>query len=442
MKKYEYRNNKILGYDKSEINPKENINNNWDEDFDILTWLDETVREDVPLDEKLQQEQEEADLLSHINASLAEQVCTQMDNPSNANRKRFSKLPLWLKVSGTVVGVFVMICFLLIVTPGGRNFILSAATNFAYNQLNYDEGSTAYHQVVEDDIDLTADPLGEEANVEWNTDAVIDGARQEEGVINILLLGEEAIDSGSGRGRTDLMIIATMNTRSKSLKLTSLMRDMLVQIPGYRDNKLNSAYEIGGVPLLYETIELNFDIKLDGYAKVGFDDFEDIINRIGGVTIHLTNAEAAYLNSTNYISNPEYRNVKAGSQWMNGNQALGYCRVRYVPTSDNQSNDYGRTSRQRIVLNAVFEQVKSQSLPELTLLLLELLPFVTTDITRDEFTTYLKEAVNIGFPEIEDFRIPADHTFEEGYVRKMSVLIPDLNANVSLLHEFIFGSSE
>jgi anionic cell wall polymer biosynthesis LytR-Cps2A-Psr (LCP) family protein len=127
---------------------------------------------------------------------------------------------------------------------------------------------------------------------------------------------------------------------------------------------------------------------------------------------------------------------------MNGNQALGYCRVRYVPTGDHESNDYGRTSRQRIALNAIFEQVKSQSLPELSLLLIDLLPMVTTDITRDEFAGYLKEAVNIGFPEIQEFRIPADNTFQEGYVRKMSVLIPDLDANISMLHEFIFGNSE
>ncbi|MDF2952526.1 MAG: cell envelope-related transcriptional attenuator [Anaerocolumna sp.] len=441
MKKYEYDNSKEKGYDKSSKTTRDNQLNQQNEEFDILKWLDENIRDDVPLDEKLQKEQEEEDLLSLINASLAEQVCTEMDHLSR-RLKKGGKFPTWLKVTGSVLGALVMICFLLIVTPGGRNLILSAATNFAYNQLNYEEGTQVVHQTVEDDTDLIGNQNVEEANVEWKVPVQEDGARQEEGIINILLLGEEAIDSGSGRGRTDLMIIATMNTKDKSLKLTSLMRDTLVQIPGYQDNKLNAAYEIGGVPLLYETIALNFDVKLNGYAKVGFDDFEDIINRIGGIHIKLTEAEADYLNTTNYISNPEYRNVKAGLQWMNGNQALGYCRVRYVPTGDHESNDYGRTSRQRIALNAIFEQVKSQSLPELSLLLIDLLPMVTTDITRDEFAGYLKEAVNIGFPEIQELRIPADNTFQEGYVRKMSVLIPDLDANVSMLHEFIFGNSE
>ena len=109
--------------------------------------------------------------------------------------------------------------------------------------------------------------------------------RREEGVYNILLLGEEAIDSGSARGRTDLIIIATLNTNQKAIKLTSLMRDTLVQIPGFKDNKLNSAYEKGGVDLLYETIALNFDIRLDGCALVNFENFEKIIDRLGGLEI-------------------------------------------------------------------------------------------------------------------------------------------------------------
>ena len=82
------------------------------------------------------------------------------------------------------------------------------------------------------------------------------------------------------------------------------MRDLLVEIPNHPDNKLNAAYQIGGIPLLYETIEHNFDLKIDGYCLVGFDDFESIIDLLGGIDISLTSAEANYLRKTNYISNP------------------------------------------------------------------------------------------------------------------------------------------
>ena len=116
--------------------------------------------------------------------------------------------------------------------------------------------------------------------------------------------------------------------------------------------------------------------------------------------------------------------------------------MRYVSTKDHQRDDYGRTSRQRVLLNAIFDKYKSKSLPELSLMLYDILPLISTDITLKEFDTYLKAAVNMGLTEIEDIRIPADNTFEEGYARKMAVLIPDLDANIKVLHEFIFGSVE
>lgn len=414
-----------------------------EEDFDLTKWIDDVVDENVPLDEELALAQEEEQILSDISASIGKQIQKEMDSTGDdVIQKR--NIPLWVKITGGTLGTFLLICILLIITPGGRSFLWNTAVGIAYGRLKYDDGTeTIQQQTVVDDVEEDAIKNQiTDTPVSWDTRHIEDGPRQEAGVINVLLLGEEAIDSGGGRGRTDIMIIATMNTKDKKLKLTSLMRDLLVQIPGNQDNKLNAAYEIGGIPLLYETIELNFDIKLDGYARVGFDDFESVINKLGGVNITLTDGEAHYLNTTNYISKPQYRNVVPGLQTLNGNQALGYCRVRYVSTKDHQRDDYGRTSRQRVVLNAIFDKYKSKSLPELSLMLYDIMPLISTDITLNEFDTYLKAAVNMGLTEIEDIRIPADKTFEEGYARKMAVLIPDLDANINVLHEFIFGSVE
>ena len=85
-------------------------------------------------------------------------------------------------------------------------------------------------------------------------------ARHEEDIINILLVGEEAINDGGNRGRTDSIMIATINVKEKSLKLTSIMRDLYLQIPGYSDNKINAAYHIGGMELLVNAINENFDM--------------------------------------------------------------------------------------------------------------------------------------------------------------------------------------
>jgi LCP family protein required for cell wall assembly len=263
--------------------------------------------------------------------------------------------------------------------------------------------------------------------------------RKEEGVYNILLLGEEAIGMGSSRGRTDVIVIASMNTKTKELKLTSLMRDTLVQIPGYKDNKLNSAYEKGGLDLLYETIALNFDIRLDGCVKVNFDNFEKIIDKLGGLEITLTAGEAKYLNTTNYISKRENRNVVEGKQLLNGNQVLGYSRVRKRSTITGNNNDYGRTDRHRIVLNAIFDKYKTKSKVELATLMFDLLPMITTDIDSDCFELLLNSFIEMGTTDLSQLRIPVDGAFEDNVkVRGMDVLIPDLQKNVEALHTFIF----
>lgn len=283
-----------------------------DEEFDVTKWVDEMVESNEHLDEEIVVVQEENEVLDLINVSLAQQICYEMDDQKqklDINRKK--GFPHWAKIALISVCIIVCIILLLVLTPGGRNLIWNMTTNYAYGKMSIDEGEDIVFQEVEDDV------VAEEAlyvpneivntNIELNTQDSKSGVRFEEGIINILLLGEEAIDSGSGRGRTDLMIIATMNTKDKTMKLTSLMRDMLVQIPGYEDNKLNAAYEIGGVPLLYETIQSNFDIKMNGSAMVCFADFEGLIDKLGGVQISLTTQEANYLNRTNYISEPENR---------------------------------------------------------------------------------------------------------------------------------------
>ncbi len=404
-------------------------------------------------EDKLVERQDE-ELLDEISASLAKQVQDELsevknnieiEDTSSINKR---KLPRWVKILSIVLGVLLSLMLIFIGTPWGRNKVkklaIYFATEYAYSKMDYDDGSDVEVQNPTEDIDNSRVNVGDSLNILWGNSGYDGSGRHEDKVINILLLGEEAIGSGTARGRTDLMMIASMNVKDGSLKLTSLMRDMLVQIPdyegkSYQSNKLNVAYEIGGVQFLYETIALNFNIALDGYALVGFEDFEHIIDAIGGVTVTLSEKEARYLNSTNYISNPLNRNVVAGTQTLNGNQALGFCRVRHVATVDDQHYDYGRTSRQRVVLNAIFDKCKSMGVTDLVFLMNELLQYVTTDITKEQFRNYLEIALSLDISDIDNCRIPADQAFEEGYERGMSVLIPDLEANRKILHSFIFG---
>ncbi|SET15238.1 LCP family protein [[Clostridium] polysaccharolyticum] len=260
----------------------------------------------------------------------------------------------------------------------------------------------------------------------------------EQKVVNILLVGEEAINDGV-LGRSDSMMVATLNTVEKTIKLTSLMRDMYVTIPGYRDNKLNAAYHNGGGVLLAETIEQNFGIEIDGYVRVNFDAFEKIVDELGGVEITLTGDEAHYLQTTNYISKKSNRNVVEGKQILNGNQALGYCRVRYKTASNGEANDFGRTYRQRTVLKAIFDKYKHQNVVNMVSIASDMLSYVTTNLSKSEMLSYLTTAASFGTLELETFRIPLDNTYDGTKIDGKSVLVIDFDANKQALREFIYA---
>ena len=381
-------------------------------------------------------------MLNDITSSLANQINQEIDAMISISEenddegpdvyvetKKKGRFPRWLKIL-TIVFSAVMI-----VAIGG----MYAVSNYL-NRINYTDWSNTEKLAEEFDQDnIDGLEIVDPDSINLNSGSSL---RTDQDVINILLVGEEAINDGGARGRTDSMMIATINTKQKALKLTSIMRDLYVAIPGYSDNKLNAAYHNGGMPLLKQTIEENFDIELDGSVFVNFSGFEEIIDRLGGVEITLTANEAAYLNRTNYISNRIYRNVRAGTQTLNGNQALGYTRIRYVKT-ESERDDFGRTSRQRTVLNAIFEKYKSKSLPELVTILYDILPLVTTDISKSTIMDYLATVVTLGATELETMRIPVDNAYSGSSVRGMSVLLPNtLQDNIDALHTFIFGSEE
>lgn len=388
------------------------------------------------------------DALTDINASLAKQICEELESMDTGSIKgKKKKAAKSRKIMNGVL--IVLVCLLAFAsflgfTKPGNELLLKMGINLGGKLWANLTNTFDKSPVMADDQDyLDEEDLASNAKeidpstIEWPEHP--GEGRHEDGVYNILLLGEEAIGSGSSRGRTDVILIATMNTKTKKLKLTSLMRDTLVQIPGYKENKLNSAYEKGGLDLLYETIALNYNIRLDGCVMVNFESFEKIIDKLGGVEIALTANEAYYLNHTNYISNPKYRTVVEGKQLMNGNQALGYARVRKRANINGTNNDYGRTERHRIILDAIFQKYKTKSKVELASMMLSMLSMITTDINSENFTVLLNSFMEMGTTEIEQLRLPADGTFTDNVrVRGMDVLIPDWAANLTLLQNFIF----
>lgn len=271
-------------------------------------------------------------------------------------------------------------------------------------------------------------------------------------IVNILVVGNDYREErGYGAsGLTDTMIIATMDMKHGTLKTASLMRDLVVEIPGHGKNKLNSANSFGGIELLYKTIATNFNIELDGYVEVGFAAFTKIIDKVGGIELELTESEASYLNSTNYIRNKKSRNVKVGKQTLNGAQALSYCRIRKggVTTINGLRDDYGRTWRQRTTINAVFNKIKKLPMTDWLDIANVVLKKVTTDLTNEQITEYLKDAVSLGTTTINQMQIPVQGYFRSGYNGEYScgsciVMTSggtawDTSANAEALNQFVF----
>ena len=339
----------------------------------------------------------------------------------------------------------------LVFTRPGRKIISNLAVEWAYwrmgkNTKNADKlaknASGSAVAAEEEEEGLKVGEITENIDLSKMSDT-FKNALHEDGVYNILLVGVEAIGNNSvASGRTDSIMIATINTKQKTLGLTSIMRDSYVTIPGYYDTKINAAFGHGGIELLYETIAYNYNLRLDGSAIVSFKTFQKIIDELGGIDIEITPAEAQYLNTTNYVSKKSNRTLKPGMNHMNGNQALGYARVRYRATLDGSVDDFGRTSRHRRVMGAIFKEVKKSNPITLVKLLDTVFSQVQTDIKKSNASSYLAEVMELsldGVP-LDNLRLPIDGSYQGVKINRAAVVTFDAAANKEALANFVFGS--
>ncbi len=329
-----------------------------------------------------------------------------------------------LKVVGILFAVLLILIVGVVGTRPGRGIIYRVASNFVFNNMNKE--------------DTHKDDTDEKGKSEDNKNTSV---RQENYITNYLIFGIEKIN---GAKNTDSMMIATIDTKKDTIKLTSLLRDSYVEIPGYKNNKLNSAYAKGGTKLLMETIELNYKIKLDGYVSVDFESFEKIVDLLGGVDIELGEKEAKYLNTTNYISKKSNRNVKPGMNHLNGNQVMGYCRVRKVETLGGKNSDYGRIVRQQRTLEAIFNAYKSKSFFKLLPLAKECLAYVNTNLSQKQIEDAMEAVVENKIRTMETFRVPVDGAFEspKKYNGIGYPLVLEWDTNRVELYKFIYNDSD
>jgi len=275
-------------------------------------------------------------------------------------------------------------------------------------------------------------------------ESVASSPMKEEGVTNILLIGNDSRENGED-GRSDAMILLSISNKTKKIYMTSLLRDMYVEIPGHKDNRLNAAYSYGGAELLMETIEKNFDIHISRYVLVNFEAFANLVDAVGGVDLELTGKEVEYVNGylVEYnilLGRPEgtdyFDDLSGGMVHLNGPQALAYCRNRYIGT------DFGRTERQRKVLTEVIHKLPKGVLMNPKGLIDGLMPNLTTNLTQAECYRLSLMAPKILTYDIIQNSIPMEGTYKDATHRKMSVLEVDFEANKKFLQENLYGTGD
>lgn len=215
----------------------------------------------------------------------------------------------------------------------------------------------------------------------------VDSLASSPDVTNILFIGADKEKGGASR--SDSIMIISVNKKAGKIIVTSVLRDTHVDIPGECEAKINAAYAWGGANLLIQTIEENFNIKIDGYAVVNFNMFTELVDGLGGIDIEVTDDEADYINNRhNYKGEKKPDEFQSGeSVHLNGYQALWYARIRKL------DSDFMRTYRQRKVITAIAENVKKELLTGNVFGLIatakEVAPNIETSLTKSEFTSLI-----------------------------------------------------
>lgn len=263
-------------------------------------------------------------------------------------------------------------------------------------------------------------------------------------ILNILLVGVDGENLDKGN-RSDAMMILTIDSEKKDIRLTSIGRDTLVDIPGYSDEKLNHAYAYEGPSLLIQTIDKNFGIPIEKYITVSFKSFMDIVDEIGGVEVEIDENNIEIINNTisetykMYSEGKDSEEVKliqgSGRQMINGYQALAFSRIRYT------DNGYERDKRQREVISSAYSKLLDQNIETIKKAVDIVLGNCKTNIAPLEMIEIGIKAYNIKDNEIEQLEFPLDSHREDvlkdgkGWVTEW-----DIDYNKEVLKDFIFNN--
>ncbi len=254
-------------------------------------------------------------------------------------------------------------------------------------------------------------------------------ASEQTDLYNILLIGSDRRDD-SWIGNSDVIILITINSDTQKIIMTSFMRDLYADIPGYGVHKLNYAYAAGGASTLIETLEESYDLQIDNYAAVDFDGMAQIIDLIGGVDMEISDEEADLVNG--YLESMEQYgdNLNGGGTYhLDGYQAVAYMRIRYVG-----NGDYERTQRQRNVLSAIFSSLSDKNMAQLIVLGYQVLSIMDDDFSAWDVISLMTSLRDVKDYTLTESRIP----YDDLYSSENGMLVPDFEATKERLREELY----
>lgn len=361
------------------------------------------------------------------------------------------------KIIGIVVGcivaaiaVFALSCYLILVhyinkrnyVPTNENFtLLDETPSFLEDVLNPSSTQTATDSNKEE-IESYKNEVESQAG---NTTGVDEELVSD--VYNILLVGSD-IRPDEVVGRSDTMILVSINKETKRIVATSFLRDTYVKIPIKNEfHKLNAAYAYGGIELLFETLQYNYGITVDKYVAVDFLSFIDAIDILGGLDVQVYEDELywfnQYIHASNLLVEPperedsDYVDHADGSyQHLNGKQALAYARFRYVG-----NGDFTRTDRQRRVVQEIFNKIKTMDIGTVIKLLDEIIPQITTNLDTNECLELIAMLPEISKYDVISWHIPDDE-FKYMTIDGDDVVAIDFSYYMKKLYNYIYTDAQ
>lgn len=382
---------------------------------------DDTMESEADMDESEEDGHTVADVFANLRESVRDAVGeaekkvrsrkpvrSEVGNDGQKRSFRLNTLGKW-----AVTGIVLFVVF-LILTIG----YVSANKSYKYNQMDIR-------------------PIK-------NSDLVVNEGVKEQtkGYTTIALYGVDSRDSNLNTGtNSDAIILLSINKDTKEVKMVSVYRDTLLQIQSdsQTTHKVNYAYQLGGALMSINTLNANLDLAISDYITVDFNAMADIINTLGGVEVTVTEDEVNNLNKNLAeqigISGKYSEGVhEAGTKVLNGQQAVAYSRIRSTG-----KGDITRTMRQRTVLLGLVNKMINADSKMISNLIDVSFSCISTSLTKDEVTSLAKD--------IADYKITGNIGFPFSYTPmsldgKGSVIVAaDLNANVTALHEYLYGTS-